>query len=146
MRSNTSVLTCTLCPFRSNFIRHSSFVYLSYLSINLQPLGFDESSSPDSNPCSLLSPVQKVFREIWRANTVTGVLSCCRHLPNSSVTGEVVCADNACSVSLLLSVGVLVFWLASSPGALKSLCCGSAGLSMLPVSTHCCLSTNKAIV
>lgn len=39
----------------------------------------------------------------------------------------------------------LSFWLTFSPEALKSLCCSSAGLSMLPVSTHCCLSTNKAI-
>lgn len=158
MRSNTSVLTCTLCPFRSNFQPAMALLSASHIS----PLTSNHwaAPSPDSNPCPLVSTglnvlwtsgepePSQVCRNIFMHVREGGGIffdTCQNHSCNMGTSLSRHTCSAYVSFKLFFSLIFLSFWLVLCPGALKSLCFSSAGLSRLPVSTHCCLSTNKAI-
>lgn len=146
IRSNASVSPCTFRPFRRNF----------------QPTCLSASQiSPltSNNTNEGWSPGPKVLyksRGPWPIASVQKYLHACQQrgawslLTPVNITHVTRPSRHTCSPSCLRQTSwfqcyfASLFGLLLRPEALKSLCFSSAGLSRLPASAHCCLSTNKA--
>lgn len=138
MRSNASVLTCTLRPFRSNFQPSTALLCASHIS----PLTSNHRAapSPDSNPCPLVSPGLSV--SVFWTSGQPALLQVCRNIFWHVREGGGISFMTPVKVTHVTTLAdyyqiIIIFSVFGSSCVLRpwSLCSGSAGLSRQSVST-----------
>lgn len=122
MRSNPSMLTCSLCPFRVLFSCHGCVVQASYLSINLQHATM-QLSTLTCKMCPSMSTGLNVPLSSHRCAETSDAGSFPLSTVHVSKASAGVCGHTCYLHSLLhFQSHFPHFWLVLCAGALKSFC------------------------